>query len=284
MLGVGKTMVKAGNMRSNEWTPRALQAVAVMAARRAAEHAASNAHRRTEVHTRFRNDVKLQLDLECQEIAQETILAACPGHAILGEEEVSASSAADDSSDWRWVIDPIDGTVNFSHGLPLWCCSVAVQYRGRTQAGAVVAPEMGWIVEASVETPARCNGEAIRVSSQAELGGALVQTGADKSESPQAVPFRFFNRIANVVQRPRISGSAAIDISLVAMGKAEGYFEPSIFTWDIAAAGLILERAGGRTSVMKNFGEHRMAFLATNGHIHAALERLLKEMVRETGG
>ena len=125
--------------------------------------------------------MKLQLDLECQRRAEEVILGAYPDHAILGEEGGAGAS------DGRpvWVVDPIDGTVNFSHGLPYWCTSIAVQVAGRTLAGVVYAPDLREVYAASVEVPATCNGQPIAVSDTAELGGVLAYDMI--ADSPEAI-------------------------------------------------------------------------------------------------
>ncbi|MDD5705678.1 MAG: inositol monophosphatase [Kiritimatiellae bacterium] len=258
-------------------TPTALLAVARLAATAAGNHARLNSDRRHDANSVARHDIKHKLDVECQEIATQTILRAFPGHAVLGEE-TAGSETQPPASGVEWIIDPIDGTVNFFHGLPIWCCSVAARLDGTMQAGVVFAPEIGLVFEAASDSPARCNGELIHVSETDDLERAIVHTGCDKNENP-ARSFRFFQCIAGCVQRPRLFGSAALDICFVAAGKADAYFEHGIYLWDIAAAGLILERAGGCCETLKAHKGYRMAALASNGLLHGALrERLLAVM------
>ena len=252
--------------------PEALLKVARLAATRAGDHALGNVRRRGEVNVISRHDVKHILDVECQAVATETILAACPGDAILGEETAGEERPAPGGAEW--IIDPIDGTVNFFHGLPHWCCSVAVRRGGVMQAGVVCAPELGLVFEAAADGPACCNGRPIRCSALADPSHALVLTGSDKAEDP-ARSFRFFAALARLVQRPRVLGAAALDICLVARGAADGYFEHGIYLWDIAAASLILERAGGTCEILARHGGYRLAFLASNGHLHAAFKTCL---------
>ena len=254
------------------FAPEALLHVARLAATRAGNHALGNVRRRGEVNAISRHDVKHILDVECQAVATATILAACPGDAILGEETAGEERPAPGNAEW--IIDPIDGTVNFFHGLPHWCCSVAVRRGGVMQAGVVYAPELGLVFEATVDGPACCNGRPIRCSVLADPSHALVLTGSDKAEDP-ARAFRFFAALARLVQRPRVLGAAALDICLVARGAADGYFEHGIYLWDIAAASLILARAGGADEVLRMHGRYRLAFLASNGHLHAALKTCL---------
>ncbi len=245
-------------------TPTALLVIARHAARAAGAHVLANLTRRDETDSLTRNDVKHRLDVEAQEAATAAILAACPDYPILGEETCDLPLP---DAPVRWVIDPIDGTVNFFHGSPWWCCSVAAQIDGRSVAGAVFVPEFGWMFEATSDGPALCNGAVLRVSEIAEPHLALIHTGADKADLGEH-SFRFMRAVAAMAQRARITGSAALDMCLVASGKAEGYFEPGIFIWDIAAAGLIIERAGGTCEILREYGGHRMAVLASNGLIH----------------
>ena len=243
-----------------------LQAVATLAARRAGEHVLANLHRRGDVTTLLRTDVKHKLDLEAQETAAAVILSAYPGHAILGEETCDTPLP---ESDTVWVIDPIDGTVNFFHGLPWWCCSVAARHKGETVVGTVFIPEMQQVYEATRDSPALCNGIPIRVSATDRLDLAMLATGADKWDLGEYA-FRFMRRVSEIAQRPRILGAAAVDLCMVAAGRLDGYFESGIYVWDMAAAGLIVERAGGRCEILKAYPGHRMAVLATNGTLQDA--------------
>ncbi len=257
-------------------TSTVLLAVARLAATRAGEHAAANLHRRGDAALVARHDVKHKLDVECQEVATATILSAFADHAVLGEESVEQYVAP--AGGVEWVLDPIDGTINFFHGLPLWCCSVAARVDGRVVAGVVYAPELRLCFEATWDGPAICNGEVLQVSATDDLTRATVHTGSDKSESP-ARAFRFFTALGLAVQRPRILGSAALDLCFVAAGRADGYFEHGIYLWDMAAAGLIIERAGGTCEVLKAHGGYRLAVLATNGRLHAPLKALLAPLL-----
>jgi myo-inositol-1(or 4)-monophosphatase len=254
-----------------------LQALATLAARRAGEHVLANLHRRGDVNSLLRADVKHKLDVEAQETATAVILSAFPDHAILGEETCDAPLP---ESDYVWIIDPIDGTINFFHGLPWWCCSVAVRFKGEAAAGAVFLPEMRQMYEASFDGPALCNGAPIRVSETERLDLAMLATGADKWDLGEHA-FRFMRKVAEIAQRPRILGAAAVDMCMVAAGKLDGYFESGIYVWDMAAASLIVERAGGRCTVLKTYPKHRMAFLATNRGLHEACRDALLPLLKD---
>ncbi len=256
-------------------TPSALLTIASLAARRAGEHVLANLGRRDEADSLTRTDVKHRLDVEAQEAATAAILAACPDYPILGEETCDKPLP---DAPVRWVIDPIDGTVNFFHGSPWWCCSVAAQIGGRSVAGAVFVPELGWLFEATSDGPALRNGVRLHVSDIADPQMALIHTGADKSDLGEH-SFRFMRAVAAMAQRARITGAAALDMCLVAAGKAEAYFEPGIFIWDVAAAGLIVERAGGTCEILRHFEGYRLAVLASNGRIHAPVREKLLPML-----
>ncbi len=277
--------------------PSLLAAVAVRAASRASHHAFSHLDRCRDAKciSEVEHDVKLKLDLECQNIAVETILEAFPDHTILGEEDTPETAAAKRAdAPYEWIIDPIDGTVNFFHRNPYWCCSVAVRAldsapagdvpppelrgpAGAVVAAAVAAPGQGKLFEASIDGPALCNGTPIHVSSTDDMALAMVFTGADRAEAETRRPWRYFDRIAELSQRPRICGAAALDLCHVAMGAAEAYFEPGIFLWDIAASDLILRRAGGKGTAIHRFSDTKLAYLGTNAR-PAVTDTLVREL------
>ena len=254
-----------------------IQSVATQAARRAGEYVLNNLHRRGDCNSNLRTDVKHKLDIESQQIAESVIKEVFPEHDILGEESAEQLT---NQSDWLWIIDPIDGTVNFFHGLPWWCCSVAARCRGRTIAGAVYIPEMNMFFEATCDGPALCNGKNIAVSQTDDLTLAMLATGADKWDLNKR-SFRFMRKVSEMAQRPRILGAAAVEMCMVACGRLDGYFESGIYTWDMAAGALIVERAGGKSEILKQYPQHRMAFLATNGHLHQACREQLLPMLND---
>lgn len=259
----------AAQLRSPEL--EALLKCCVAAARAAGRHALMNAARRRQATRLFSHDVKLALDLESQRAAEAVIRRAHPAHAILGEEKQSGRAG----NPWRWVIDPIDGTVNFFHGSPWWCSSVAVQHERRTVAGAVFAPMADELFIAHSAGAAMRNGRRIRVSDTSAMGSALICTGIVKQPAKRKRSFLTFRLISEACQKTRIQGSAALDICSVACGRADAFFESGIYLWDVAAAGLVVERAGGRADYLRRGAGNSVHFLASNGVIHAALRRML---------
>jgi len=257
---------------------------AIAAATAGGNHAMRNWHRRNEVVASYAHDIKLVLDVESQRIVEARIRQDFPDHDFLGEEdetEWGGTRIGDSRSDvaaetLQWVVDPIDGTVNFASGIPVWCCSVAVRCGEDVLAGAVYAPMLQSLYAATRDGPATCNGEPIHVSNSRKLGESVIMTGMDKNLEPGVPPLACFERIVANCRKARIVGSAAVDLCWVAQGGADGYFEGMIYLWDIAAAGLIVRQAGGTTEVIANREEpHQFSFMATNGHIHAALKSIL---------
>lgn len=264
---------------------KTLLSVAIEAAQTGGQHAQRNAHRCRESVQTYAHDIKLALDVECQMHIEAMIRNHFPEHDILGEEDetnLNGTRLGDDkrnrknSEGYEWIIDPIDGTVNFSHGFPAWCCSVAVRQHNTILAGAVFAPDLDALYTATHKHPSERNGTPIHVSSIGSLSESMMMTGMDKNLVPGMAPLAYFGRISESCQKARIMGSAALDLCLVAEGKADGYFEGSIYLWDIAAAGLIVKQAGGCGEILATRAEpHQMSYLASNGLIQTELKALL---------
>jgi len=249
---------------------------ASLAAREAGLHALQNASKHKKVYKSFQHDIKLTLDLECQSKAIEIIRSHFPHHSILGEEswEHSQNRDAHDMG-YEWIIDPIDGTVNYFHGLHNWCCSVAVRKSNKILAGVVFIPAANETFTATIKEPAKVNGDCITVSPTDDLKSSLILTGLDKNDTACTDSFEIFRSISVHTRKTRIMGSAASDICQVACGRAEGYYEAGIYIWDIAAAGLILQRAGGQIEILRKQDDGSLSFLATNGKIHNGMRQLI---------
>jgi len=261
----------------NEITLTHLLDVAICAAEAAGKHALQNKHRRSETTETYSHDVKLVLDMECQKIAEEMIASEFPEHGVLGEEAIQPNS----NEAYEWIIDPIDGTLNYSHGFPYWCCSVAVRHNQKILAGCVHAPEFGDYYTAHIEEPAKRNGEVIAVSQTAHLQDALIFTGLSKDLKTAKEPhFDMFRMLALNTQKVRIHGAAALDLCHVAAGSSDGFFETGIYLWDYAAAGLIAEQAGATLTLYPREDEqHRYSVLCANSNLIDGLRAIYSKCI-----
>lgn len=194
------------------------------------------------------SDVMTRADRESEELIVRSILERYPTHAILGEEGGARGDAA---SEWRWVVDPLDGTTNYSQGLPVFCVSIALQYRGETVVGVVYAPYLRELFTAVRGGGAWCrrgDGEPVRlhVSTKQRLDCSVVATGFpyDKSENPDNNSDNVA-RILPHVRDVRRMGAAAYDLSCVAAAMLDGFWELNLHEWDVCAASLLVIEAGG---------------------------------------
>ena len=205
---------------------------------------------------------------------------AHPEIAILGEEE----NVGDIESDLRWVVDPIDGTVNFTYGIPHACVSIALQQRlakrnrygedYETIIGAVLDPFTDELWTAIRGQTAKLNGKKIRVNNGG-LREALLSIGFAKDAKTLEYMMPYFTKLVPKIRKPRIMGSATLALTYVACGRFHGYIESKVRLWDIAAGGLIVECAGGEFwRLPRKKGEHSFAIIASNGKIRKQVERL----------
>jgi myo-inositol-1(or 4)-monophosphatase len=192
-------------------------------------------------------DIKLEIDEQSQKLISRVILADFPDHCILGEE----GTTGDKDADVRWVVDPLDGTVNYFYGIPHYAVSVATQQRvgadrWETVAGVVLDPELDELFVSEKGKPAVLHGHPIRVSDRAQIDEAIVAVGFFKSVETINRSLQDFGRMIHKVRKLRLMGAAALDVVYVACGRYDAYIEYGIKLWDIAAGQLILENAGGR--------------------------------------
>jgi myo-inositol-1(or 4)-monophosphatase len=219
------------------------------------------------------HDIKLELDVHSQKLIQKQLHSAFPQVALLGEEGV----AGDPKAPYRWVVDPIDGTVNFAYGIPHACVSIALQrqcpassptaYQDgyETLVGVVYDPFMDELWTAIQGQPARLNGKITRVSRRNKLTEGVVSIGFAKTRESLEATLPYFNKLVHRVRKIRIMGSAALALTYVASGRFDAYIEGGIRLWDIAAGGLILECAGGEFWREAIRGEHAYRMVASNG-------------------
>jgi myo-inositol-1(or 4)-monophosphatase len=230
-------------------------------------------------------DLVTEWDLRSEEVIRRVLGERTPGIAVLGEEaghgEGQGEGQGNEQTRRRWLVDPIDGTVNFAHGLPIWAVSIACEDAGQIAAGVVAAPQLGWWFEASRGGGARDgSGAPLRVSSIARLDHALLTTGFPYDRATR--PDNNFAEWAHLQRRAgacRRLGAASLDLCLVARGWMDGYWEKHLKPWDVAAGALIVTEAGGIVTDWTGgrFDIHEGAVVATNGAIH---EELVAELGR----
>ena len=249
--------------------------IALSAARRAGE--VLRAGFGTEHTITYKGEVDLltEIDEEAERVIREELLGAFPSYGMLAEEggELTGEEGA------RWIVDPLDGTTNYAHGLTIFCVSIALEKAGEVVLGVVHDPIRQDTFVAERGRGADLNGEPIKVSDTDELIRALIATGFpyDRAEMPEAL--ELFGRLAATTRGMRRLGSAALDLCYVAAGRLDGYYERGIWPWDLAAGSVILEEAGGkltnyRGDVLDLAGRE---IVASNGRLHAAMTRLTGE-------
>lgn len=205
----------------------------------------------------------------------ERIRRDFPDHAILAEE----SGALDTESGVKWVIDPLDGTTNFTHALPIFSVSIGVEKEGEVVAGVVYNPASGELFHTEKGKGAYLNGKRIGVSSTEDIERSLLVTGFpyDVRENPDFCMERFDTFIYEAHGIRRL-GSAALDCAYVACGRFDGFWEVRLHPWDVAAGALMIREAGGRTTDFygKEHSIYTPQFLGTNGLLHERMIAVLK--------
>src|SRR5882724_12744083 len=214
------------------------------------------------------HDIKLELDVRSQELITQRLLERFPDHAIYGEEGV----AGNQQSDFQWIVDPIDGTVNYFYGIPHFCISIALRERGEIIVGVIYDPirEEMWTGQ-KAETP-RLNGAPIHVSDRAELAEAVISIGLAKTGETINTNFPLLQQMIHRVRKCRVLGSAALDMAYVACGRFDAYIETGISLWDIAAGSLLVENAGGTVDLRPRENmKDKYSIVASNGLIDLKL-------------
>ncbi len=222
-------------------------------------------------------DLVTEVDVEIERMFRAMIAERLPDHDVLAEEMGDAGARG---ARHRWVFDPIDGTTNFAHGVPIFCASLALEIDGAATVAAVYDPNRRELFTAEAGVGAWLNGRRLTASKNDRVLESMLVTGFPYSVHQEADEFlKVFGRVLKQARAVRRLGSAAIDICWVAAGRMDGFWEASLKPWDTRAAALILEEAGGTVTGMN--GEEWIPedghILATNGLIHEEVLRILSQ-------
>lgn len=242
--------------------------LAIRAAREAGAILQDFAARGFRIEHKGRINLVTEADLASERHIKELIAAHYPTHKILAEE---SGASAHTSDEYTWIIDPLDGTTNFSHGYPCYAVSIGIEHKGQSIAGVIYDPTRDELFAAERGAGATLNGEKIRVSEIDSLERALLVSGFPydvRERMNDYLPaWEAFLHHAQAVRR---LGAAAIDMACVACGRMEGFWEKGLNAWDVAAGWVIIEEAGGRVTKLDGsaFDNHSSSLLCTNGKVH----------------
>jgi myo-inositol-1(or 4)-monophosphatase len=210
------------------------------------------------------HDLKLELDVRAQDLITSSLLRHFSNTSVLGEE----GSTETKNPDGDWIVDPIDGTVNFFYGIPHFSVSIAFRRNQQIELGVIYDPIKDELWRAVRGEPAYLNDEIIRVSDRASLSESIVSVGFSKTEPAIQLGLRILSVMITKARKCRMMGSAALDLAYVACGRFDAYIEQSVNLWDVAAGWLLVESAGGNVKTRQSpIDEKKIAIVASNGRV-----------------
>jgi myo-inositol-1(or 4)-monophosphatase len=219
-------------------------------------------------------DIVTDVDLASESLIREAISTYYPKHEILAEE----GGLSESGSEYRWIIDPLDGTTNFAHAYPIFCVSIALEWKGEVVIGIVYDPMRDELFTAERGGGATLNNKSIRVSKTAELMQGLLSTGFPYDiKTSRLTNLDHWENFAMNAQALRRDGAAALDLCYVACGRFDGFWELNLSPWDTAAGALVVAEAGGRLSDFSGgeFSNYEREIVASNGLIHDRMLEVL---------
>lgn len=217
-----------------------------------------------EVNEFAAHDIKLDLDVRAQELITQMLLERFPDHAIYGEEGIAGNQAGD----FQWIVDPIDGTVNFFHGIPHYCVSIALRERGEIVLGVIYDPSRDELWQVAKDGTPTLNGRPIAVSTRAQISDAVLSVGFSKTKTTIAAGLPLLEKYVKRARKCRLMGSAALDLAYVACGRFDAYIEQSVSLWDVAAGKILVETAGGKFEMTpREDTPDKISVVASSGRI-----------------
>ncbi len=252
---------------------------AIQTARDAGHILADRLGRALQVSNKGDIDLVTEADLASEQLIIERIKSYHPRHSILAEESGATDGveAVSGRSEWRWIIDPLDGTTNYAHGYPCFCVSIALERHGVIEVGVIYDPIRDEMFAAERGQGASLNERRIRVSAIDDLNSAMLCTGFPYNVRQRHDFARHFANFTMEAQAVRRDGSAALDLAYLACGRFDGFWEEGLRPWDVAAGVLLIQEAGGRVTDYQDreLDIYQPEVLATNGLIHTAMMRVL---------
>jgi myo-inositol-1(or 4)-monophosphatase len=242
-------------------------------------------HQKLKIEYKGEADLVTAADRASEKLIRERIAAQFPGHDVLGEEQ----GLTDSGSEYRWYVDPLDGTTNFAHGYPVFCVSLGLEHRTADSAQRIAAvvydPTRDELFSAEQGRGARLNSEPIYISKFSQLKECLVATGFPSHKRHKNPNVYFYHQITLRTHGVRRAGSAALDLCSVACGRFDGFWEFNLNPWDTAAGVLIIEEAGGKVTRFDGspFQIDSRETLASNGLVHDALLHEFREIFAGRG-
>jgi myo-inositol-1(or 4)-monophosphatase len=222
-------------------------------------------------------DLVTDADIASQRAVAEILSNAFPDHTLLAEEEGAAPEVG---NPWRWIVDPLDGTINFAHGVPLWCVSIALEHAGDLVVGVVHHPLSGTFHTAARGQGARLNGRPIHVSISRTLATSLIVTGMPTDFASDADrQLAYFARMSTRTHSVRRTGTSAWNLAMVASGGFDVCYATSMHPWDAAAGVALIREAGGTVTGIAGqpYDLYGGGILATNGLVHEEVVRAMSE-------
>jgi myo-inositol-1(or 4)-monophosphatase len=249
---------------------------AIQTAREAGRVLAEKFGRALQVSNKGDIDLVTEADLASERLIVERVRSYHPRHAILAEEAGDVTGVA---SEFKWIVDPLDGTTNYAHGYPVFCVSIALEHRGRVVVGVVYDPIRDELFAAERGGGATLNGRRARVSETDDLNRALLCTGFPYDVRERGDFVRHFRNFIMSAQSVRRDGAAALDLAYVAAGRFDGFYEEGLRPWDVAAGVLLVEEAGGRVTHYDGqpFDHYHPLIAASNGLVHESMLAVLQQ-------
>ena len=242
--------------------------VAIEAARAAGQLLRENFHQPLLVNSAEKHDIKLEIDVRTQELITRLLLERFPQHALYGEEGI----VGDQSAEYQWVVDPLDGTVNYFYGIPHFCTSIALRQHEEVIVGVIYDPVRDELWAGRKEANPTLNGREFRVSERAQLSEAILSVGLSKTGVTIEAGLPLLQDMVHRARKCRLMGSAALDMAYVACGRFDAYIEQGVSLWDIAAGSLLVQNAGGRVEMMpRPEAKDKYRVIASNGRLDLKL-------------